>query len=61
MSTGYLGGTTTPDLQSLTLEQRVARLERQMEERDRKAAQRRMWLWYYAHSAMTAVGIAVIV
>jgi hypothetical protein len=61
MYTGYLGGATSPDLQSLTLEQRVARLERVLDERERKTAERRMWLWYYAHSALLAIGIAVIV
>lgn len=61
MSTGYLGPATTPDLSATTLEQRVARLERDLERRDRRDADRRMWLWYYAHSAMLAVMIAVIV
>lgn len=61
MYTGYRGGTTTPELHSMTLEQRVARLERALANREREAADRRMWLSYYAFSAFVAVGIAVIV
>ena len=61
MRTGYLGPGTTPDLHTLTLEQRVARLERELEKRDRRDADRRMWLGHYAYSGMIAVMIAVIV
>ena len=61
MSTGYLGPATTPYLASMTLEQRVARLERELEKRDRRDADRRMWRSYYGFSAYMAVMLAVIV
>lgn len=68
MSTGYPGGTTTSDPQVVALERRVARLEgdvahlkSQLAGRDRRTADRRMWLGYYAYSAFMAVAIAVIV
>ena len=60
MGTGYLDPGTTPDLRSMTLEQRVARLERELEKRDRKGADRRMWLGSYGYAAMIAVMIAII-
>jgi hypothetical protein len=59
MSTGYLGTATNPDLGALA--SRVARLERELERRDRDAADRRMWLGYCRYSALMAVGISVIV
>ena len=61
MSTGYRGGTTTPDLDFLALEQRVARLEAQLAERNHQQAVRRMWRAYYAYSAYMAIAIAIIV
>ena len=45
----------------MTLEQRVARLERELEKRERRNADRRMWLGYYGYSAMIAVMLAMIV
>ena len=59
MSTGYRGGTTTPDLDLLALEQRVARLEAQRAERNHQQAVRRMWPAYYAYSASMAIAIVV--
>jgi len=50
-----------PELASMTLEQRVARLERELERRNKEVADRRMWLSYYGYSAFMAIGIAVIV
>ena len=43
------------------LERRIVRLENELDRRDHKAEVQRMWRWYYASSAMIAVGIAVIV
>ncbi|MGI8983640.1 MAG: hypothetical protein ACR2HM_03765 [Acidimicrobiales bacterium] len=45
----------------MTLEQRVARLERELETRDSQAADRRMWRWYYLSSAYIAIAITIIV
>ncbi len=45
----------------MALERRVAHLERELENRHREAAHRRMWLSYYGFSAFMAIGIAVIV
>ena len=61
MSTGYRGTATTPDPWVYDLQRRVARLETELERRDHRAEMQRMWRWYYAYSAMIAVGIAVIV
>jgi hypothetical protein len=61
METGYLRAATTPDAQLAALERRVARLETALEKRDREAADRRMWRWYYAYSAYISIMIAVIV
>ena len=61
MSTGYLGTATTPDPRVSDLERRVAWLENELERQKHAAEMRRMWLWYYASSAMVAVMIAVIV
>jgi hypothetical protein len=40
MSTGYRWTVTTPDVPSPTLEQRVSRLEKDLAERERRAAER---------------------
>lgn len=61
MRTGYLHGTTSSYLHQMTLEQRVARLERELETRDSQAADRRMWRWYYLSSAYIAIAITIIV
>ena len=61
MSTGYLGSATTPDSRLYDLEQRVARLESELERRGHRAEMERMWRWYYASSAMIAVMIAIVV
>ena len=61
MTTGYRGGATTPELDYQALERRVTDLEQKLERRERQAAERRIWLWYYGHSAMIAVLLAVIV
>ncbi len=45
----------------MTLEQRVARLEKELEERQRRAAERRMWLQYYGCSGLMGVVLALIV
>ncbi len=61
MTTGYRGGVTTPELSSMTLEQRVARLEKEMDERHRKAAERRMWLQFYGYNALIVFVITLVV
>ena len=59
MSTGYRGGVTTPELWSL--EERVARLEKELAERQRKAADRRGLLQFVGYSLLVGVFIAVLI
>ena len=59
MTTGYRGGVTTPQLWSL--EQRVARLEKELEERQRKAVDRRALLQFVGYSLLVGVFIAVLI
>jgi hypothetical protein len=61
MTTGYRGAATTPDLDYHALERRVAHLERELDRRERKAGERRMWLWYYGYSPLIGVLLALIV
>ena len=61
MTTGYRGGGTTPELRSMTLEQRVARLEAELEERQRKAAERRAMLQFVGYSELVGVVVALLV
>ncbi len=61
MTTGYRGGTTTPELRSMTLEQRVARLERELETRERKAAERRILLRFVGYSELIGVVLVLLV
>ncbi len=61
MTTGYRGGGATLELRSMTLEQRVARLEAELEERQRKAAERRMMLQFVGCSELVGVAVALLV
>ena len=61
MYTGYRDPATTTDTRVSDLERRLAELERELTRRDHETEMRRMWLSYYAYSALLAVGIAVIV
>ena len=45
----------------MTLEQRVARLEAELEERQRKAAERRAMLQFVGYSELVGVVVALLV
>lgn len=45
----------------MTLEQRVSRLEQELAERERKAADRRMWVYWYSRNALIVIGVTLAV
>ncbi len=61
MTTGYRGGATTPEVRLAALERRVSTLEAELEERQRKAFDRRMMQQFVGYSLLTGIGVSLLV